>query len=129
MTSYRRGDVVLVPFDFTDRSGSKWRPAVVISGNRYNRETPDVLIASITGKLRAIPHPRDHQLAGWQSAGLLRPSLVQTKLTTIEASLVERKLGRATTADMTAFERGLRETPALGETSPSPRRGNPRTRK
>ena len=129
MTSYRRGDVVLVPFDFTDRSGSKWRPAVVISGNRYNRETPDVLIASITGNLRAIPHPGDHQLAGWQSAGLLRPSLVQTKLTTIEASLVGRKLGRLTTADMTALERGLNEALALGEAGPSRRVRNPRTRK
>ena len=62
MTAYRRGDVVLVPFDFTDRSGSKWRPAVIVSGQRYNRQTPDVLIASITGNLRAMPHPGDHRL-------------------------------------------------------------------
>ena len=76
MTTYRKGDVVLVPFDFTDRSGSKWRPAVVISSDRYNRETPDVLIASITGNLNAIPHPGDWRIGAWQAAGLLRSCLI-----------------------------------------------------
>jgi hypothetical protein len=28
-TSYKRGDVVLVPFPFTDLTGSKRRPAVI----------------------------------------------------------------------------------------------------
>ena len=31
MIANRRGDIVLVPFDFTDRSGAQWRPAVVVS--------------------------------------------------------------------------------------------------
>jgi mRNA interferase MazF len=112
MTAWRRGDVVLVPFDFTDRSGAKWRPAVVVSSNRYNRQTPDVLIASVTGNLRAIPHPGDCHLKDWQSAGLLKPSLVQTKLATIEGSIIGRKLGQLSTTDMETVERGLRA--ALG---------------
>ena len=79
MTSCQRGDVVLVPFDFTDRSGVKWRPAVVVSTDDYNRTTPDVLIVSITSNLRALPHPGalsapdlarlDHGLA--QALGLM----------------------------------------------------------
>ncbi|MBI4494072.1 MAG: type II toxin-antitoxin system PemK/MazF family toxin [Chloroflexi bacterium] len=112
MTALRRGDVVLVPFDFTDRSGGKWRPAVVVSSDPYNQQTPDVLIASITGNLNAVPHPGDHALADWPAAGLLRPSLAQTKLATVEASIVGRRLGTLFAADMVAFERGLRE--ALG---------------
>lgn len=75
MTAYRRGDVVLVAMDFTDRSGSKLRPALVVSGEDYNRGTPDVLIASITGNLGAIPHPGDHRIGEWKAAGLLKPSL------------------------------------------------------
>jgi mRNA interferase MazF len=35
MTSYKQGDVLLVPFPFTDQSGSEQRPAVVISGDAY----------------------------------------------------------------------------------------------
>ncbi len=108
MTVYRRGDVVLVPMDFTDRSGSKLRPAVVVSGEDYNCGTPDVLIASITGNLRAIPHPGDHRIGEWRAAGLLKPSLAQTKLATVEASIIRRKLGELDPEDLASFSRGLK---------------------
>ena len=38
---YAFGDVILVPFPFTDQSTTKQRPAVVISSNRYNTERPN----------------------------------------------------------------------------------------
>jgi mRNA interferase MazF len=112
MTACRKGDVVMVPFGFTDQSGSKWRPAVVVSTDRYNQQTPDVVIASITGNLSAVPHPGDHRLSDWRDAGLLRPSLAQAKLATVESTVIGRKLGALTDADLAALERGLRE--ALG---------------
>jgi PemK-like, MazF-like toxin of type II toxin-antitoxin system len=43
MTSYNFGDVVLVPFPFTDQTTNKKRPAVVISSDVYNAEYPDRL--------------------------------------------------------------------------------------
>jgi mRNA interferase MazF len=36
MTAYERGDIVLVPFPFSDQTTTKKRPAVVISSSRYN---------------------------------------------------------------------------------------------
>jgi mRNA interferase MazF len=113
MITSHRGDVVLVPFDFTDRSGRKWRPAVIVSSDQYNQQTPDVLIASITGNLNAIAHPGDHRLNEWQAAGLLKPSLAQAKLATIESALIRRRLGSLTETDLMAFVRGLREALAL----------------
>lgn len=92
-TTWRRGDVVLVPVGFTDASGAKQRPAVVISSDRYNAVSPDVMIASITGNLGAIRHPGDHVLVAWREAGLLRPSLAQAKIATVEAALIRRRLG------------------------------------
>jgi mRNA-degrading endonuclease toxin of MazEF toxin-antitoxin module len=38
------------------------RPAVVVSSDAYNRTGPDVLIASITSNLTALPHPGDHRI-------------------------------------------------------------------
>jgi mRNA interferase MazF len=113
MTRFQRGDVVLVPFDFSDRSGTKWRPAVVISADQYNRGSPDLLIASVTGNLAALPHVGDHEIVDWERAGLLRPSLAQTKIATIEASTIGRRLGRLTPTDLAAVERGLRASLAL----------------
>ena len=108
-TPWRRGDVVLVPVGFTDRSGAKRRPAVIVSGDRYHTQSPDLIIASITGNLLAIRHPGDHVLQHWQAAGLLRPSLVQAKLATVESSIVGRRLGRLADDDLAALDRGLRE--------------------
>lgn len=45
--SYAFGDVILVPFPFTDQSTTKQRPAVVISGRRYNEQRPDLVFMAI----------------------------------------------------------------------------------
>jgi mRNA-degrading endonuclease toxin of MazEF toxin-antitoxin module len=36
-TTYKFGDVILVPFPFTDQTTSKKRPAVVVSTNAYKK--------------------------------------------------------------------------------------------
>ena len=46
------GDVVLVPFPFTDQSTTKKRPAVVVSSDRYHRERQDLIILAVTSQVR-----------------------------------------------------------------------------
>ena len=47
------GDVVLVPFPFTDQTASKKRPAV---GSRaYNTARPDIIVMAITSQRRPNP--------------------------------------------------------------------------
>jgi len=60
-----------------------------------------------------LPHPGDLALRDWQEAGLVKPSLAQTKLATIEASLIGRKLGQLSASDLADFDRGLRDALAL----------------
>ena len=47
-----RGDVVLVGFVFSDESGRKVRPALVISSPAYHRARQEVIVAAITSNLR-----------------------------------------------------------------------------
>jgi mRNA interferase MazF len=49
-TRYKRGDIVLVSFPFTDLSSSKRRPALVISPDSFNDTMQDVVLAAITSQ-------------------------------------------------------------------------------
>lgn len=44
---YNQGDIILVPFPFTDLSGSKPRPAIIISNSEVHQSN-DVIIAQLT---------------------------------------------------------------------------------
>ncbi|MSO19128.1 MAG: hypothetical protein EXQ56_01485 [Acidobacteria bacterium] len=46
-TSYRRDDIVLVSFPFTDLTATKNRPALVISPDSANQLTEDLILAAI----------------------------------------------------------------------------------
>ncbi|MGH7968337.1 MAG: type II toxin-antitoxin system PemK/MazF family toxin, partial [Limisphaerales bacterium] len=49
--SYKRGEVVLVPFPFTNLSSTKQRPALVVSADAFNAVRDDVLVAAITSQV------------------------------------------------------------------------------
>lgn len=106
MTSYNRGDVVLVPFPFTDLSTQRQRPAVVLSGDRFHHSGHDVIIAAITSQQTSMF--TDYPLQDWQSAGLLGPSVVRVgKLLTLHKALVRRKLGALAPSDLREVEKHL----------------------
>ena len=52
MTSYEFGDILLVPFPFTDQSIAKKRPAVVVSSEGYHRERPDLILMAVSSQVR-----------------------------------------------------------------------------
>ena len=52
--SLYQGDIVLVPFSFSDQTTSKVRPAIVISNPLVNKGL-DVLLAAITSTIRNEP--------------------------------------------------------------------------
>ena len=47
MTTYSFGDIVLVPFPFTNQVITKKRPAVIISSGAYNRQRPDIILMAV----------------------------------------------------------------------------------
>ena len=67
-TGYSFGDIVLVPFPFTDQSTTKRRPAVVISTGRYHAERPDLIIIAITSQRRPAGAIGELQVNDWPGA-------------------------------------------------------------
>jgi mRNA interferase MazF len=111
MTVYSRGDVVLVGFVFSDESGKKMRPAVVISSAAYHRARHEAVVAAITSNVRRRLFG-DHLIANWKEAGLLFPSVATGILRTIKQTMIDRKIGSMPRRDMEAIDRELRR--ALG---------------
>jgi len=112
MTACNRGDVVLVSFVFSDESGKKVRPAVVISSAAYGRSRQEVIIAAITSNIRRRLFG-DHLIADWKGAGLLFPSLVTGIFRTVKRTMVDRKLGSMPRPDMEEMDQKLRRSLGL----------------
>ncbi|MEX0716801.1 MAG: type II toxin-antitoxin system PemK/MazF family toxin [Planctomycetaceae bacterium] len=95
----RRGDVVLVDYPYSDRSGSKKRPCVVVQSDRNNLRIDDSIVVMITSRTSHVPVEPTKLLidvatpAGRQS-GLLFTSAVQCEnIATVDGSFVLRKIG------------------------------------
>jgi mRNA interferase MazF len=97
------GDVVLVPFPFTNQSATKKRPAVVVSNRGYNVSRPDVVLMPITSQMRPSPALGEVWLHAWQAVALLRPSAVKPLFATLEQNMVIRVLGKLTPPDEAAL--------------------------
>ena len=97
---YAQGEVLILPFPYSDRLAEKRRPAVVVSKPALERQHGVVWVAMITsdrGSQRADDTPiSDLRRAGLPVASLVRP----TKLATIEPARVLRSAGALTKADL-----------------------------
>ena len=103
LPTFSFGDVVLVPFPFTDQSGTKKRPAAVVSSHDYNTNRPDIVIMAITSQVRQPLAYGEAMIANWQAAGLIKTSVLKPVFTTIEQGLVIRTMGTLTTTDHQAL--------------------------
>jgi mRNA interferase MazF len=94
MITSKFGDVLLVPFPFTDQTTTKKRPSVVISSDTYNQLKPDLIIMAITSKINPELSLGELEIIKFTEAGLLKPSIIKPVISTIDKSLVIRKLGK-----------------------------------
>ena len=99
MAAFRQGDVVKVPFPYTDRSTRQSRPALVVSTGSLedsNRLVWVVMITSAENRSWSSDVPvTDISLAGLPAASLIRTA----KIATIDAADATR-LGRISAASL-----------------------------
>jgi mRNA interferase MazF len=98
-----RGTVVVVPFPYTDRTVTKRRPALVMSGRTFNGNGHS-LIAMITTTSGSWPLDVTFD---WAAAGLTVASIIRLKLFTLDNRLIIRTLGALTPHDLEAVDRNL----------------------
>ncbi|MBK9313876.1 MAG: type II toxin-antitoxin system PemK/MazF family toxin [Acidobacteria bacterium] len=108
MIDYKFGHVILVTFPFTDQSGSKKRPAVIVSSDAYNRIRRDLILMAITSQFRKPSVLGDIKISEWKKSGLLKPSIIKPVMVTIEHSLVIKSLGQLEPVDCQLLRDTLR---------------------
>lgn len=108
----------MVDWQFSDRTGSKRRPAVVVQADRYNQSLDDTILALITSSARrlvgAATQTRvDVSTPEGQTSGLKFSSVIQCEnLVTVDQSFILGVRGRLSAALMANVDAGLKA--ALG---------------
>jgi len=108
-SDFRQGDVVRVPFPYTDRNTRQHRPALVVSDGGVGEGNALIWVVMITSAENR-PWAGDVSLArSYGEAGLPAPSVIRpVKIATIEASHAE-KLGRIEPALMAEVSGQIRK--------------------
>jgi mRNA interferase MazF len=112
MTSFSRGDIVLVKFVFADEKGAKQRPGLIMSTERYHQGRREAVLAAITSNIGRLL-VGDYRIKAWRESGLLSPSIVTGILRTIKQEMIAGKLGELPASELHAVEDKLREILAL----------------
>jgi mRNA interferase MazF len=85
MPTFKQGDVIKVPFPYTDRPTRKSRPALVVSSGKLEELHGLLWVVMITSAQNKA-WPKDITVSNLKRAGLPSPSVIRTvKIATIEA--------------------------------------------
>lgn len=98
--TYQRGDVVLIPFPYTDLSARKTRPAIVVSGEIFHARRSEILLMYVSSQVQKADPALDYLLEDWREAKLLKPSFARPKVAAVEPSLIVYQIGALTTRDL-----------------------------
>lgn len=112
MTSFSRGDVVLVKFIFADEKGVKRRPGLIVSSDRYHEGRRETILAAITSNVGRMLIG-DYKIRAWRESGLPHPSMVTGIVRTIKHDMIAGKMGELPASELRSVEDKLREILAL----------------
>lgn len=98
----KKGEIVLIPFPFTDLTGIKNRPVLILIDS-----DEDITVSFITTQLK-WQEKFDVRLEPSIENGLKKASLIRlSKITTIDKELVIGKLGQLTDSEVEEVNHGL----------------------
>ncbi len=90
MEEFVKGDVVVIPFPFTDLSASKKRPSLVLA----KLQGDDLILCQITGKERNDKYSISLENSDFKKGSLNASSVIRpNKLVTADKSIINYKIG------------------------------------
>lgn len=108
--SYSKGDVILLPYPFTDLKTRKVRPAVVVS--KDTEKYDDIFVVPLTSKINNLSET-EFSLSGWEAAGLNVPTAVKRGCILVDPTIIIKKVGVLSEADQKSVDSALKKWLAL----------------
>src|SRR3989344_101549 len=88
-------DLILVPFPFSDQSGRKVRPAVVISNNTFNNNSEDILIVGVTSNISKDQYTLSLNNEGLEEGKLITNCCIKVEnILKLDKELIIKKIGK-----------------------------------
>lgn len=88
-------DIVLLAFPFSDLRQSKVRPAIILSNDKYNKRTKDIIVVPLTSRPRQTSYDMLITNENLDRGNLIADSRAKVdKIFNVERKLVKMKIGR-----------------------------------
>ncbi len=90
----KQRDILLVPFPFSDLSGRKVRPVIVVSKDKFNNSSDDIIVCAITGNLTKNNYSLKIDSSDLESGKLFKECCIKVKsIFKIDKKLVVKTIG------------------------------------
>ena len=94
--TYEQGEIVLIPYPFSDLSNIKQRPVLILSNNSYNSKTEDIIVCGITSNIKESEYSVLLNNKDLIEGNLpIKSRIKADKLFTLKNSLVKKKIGQS----------------------------------
>lgn len=108
MTEYNTGDVVLLPFPFSNYTSYKQRPALIVSSSVWNSSHDDIVVVAISSKTARSKNEYPLNEREQKSSGLRISSVVRLgNIYTVDKRLVREKVGSFGKSTIRSIQSGI----------------------
>jgi mRNA interferase MazF len=96
MSIYRQRDIALVLFPFSDLSAQKVRPVLILSNDKYNQQSADVVVCGLTTNLKPAPYSIIVDVTDVEQPGTLRHTskIKADTIASLEQSILIKRIAR-----------------------------------
>lgn len=112
MTTFNRGAVVIARVRWSDGSGSKPRPAVIVCNDLFQAKSSDAIIVALTANVSRNATD-DRLIADWQGAGLRSETEIKPVVATVKRTTIKKEIGNLSSDDAAKVDSFLRESMSL----------------
>lgn len=92
---FKQRDIILIPIPFTDLASQKKRPAIVISFDKYNDTSEDIIVVALTSTVKKQDFTIVITSEDLEDGKLKATSMISVdKIYTLNKSIVLKKFGK-----------------------------------